>query len=212
MNHNEAQLINDLFVKLSQAEKQSGKRDTQAEALISDHLHNHPTIPYYMVRVLLMQEYTLAQNQQRIKKLEDALANRSTTSSQFMPGSQSHHTRSSVPQSRAPYTERASDSRKNAENPSRGGGFLPGIMQTALGVAGGMFLANTVSSLFSGSDSSGSEDSFLPDATADSEFSGNESPVSDDSSAALMAVDLISRKAHKMLVRALDKLQLQSDS
>ena len=172
MNHNEAQLINDLFVKLSQADKQSERRDAQAEALISDHLRNHPTTSYYMVRVLLMQEYTLAQNQERIKKLETELATRSNTSDQFM-----HQTRSSVPQSRSPYTEQPSDSRKNAEQPSRGGGFLPGIMQTALGVAGGMFLANTVSSLFSGSDTSdssdtsGSDDSFLPDPTTESDLS-----------------------------------------
>lgn len=175
MHTEEQQLIDGLFSRLRDAERQGGSRDAQAEQLIQQRLRDQPAAPYYMAQVVLIQEAALKRLEQRVKDLETQVSQLQTTSTQNRPssgsflsglfgGSQSTPAVASAPPApvapsssrgwvdsgyRSPTSAWGQGSANAAPQPQHsGGGFMAGAAQTALGVAGGMLLAETLSGFF----------------------------------------------------------------
>lgn len=178
MNTEEQTLIDGLFGRLKQAEDPAQPRDAQAQARIEEHLRQQPAAPYYMTQAILVQEAALKRLDEQNKQLEAELkqaraqleASRSSPASSgggFLSGLFGGGARSPEPQrSVAPAPASAGGWREPAAPayapppapqqgfgaaPARSGAssFLGGAMQTAAGVAGGVLLAQGISSLFS---------------------------------------------------------------
>jgi hypothetical protein len=143
---NERQLIDGLFDRLRQVDGQATPRDAEAERLIRQRIGSLPAAPYYMAQAILVQEQALAASQQRIEELERQVAERPAgglLGSLFGAGP-----RAAAPQpaSRIPAT--AGPTMGRGPWGGGGGGFMAGAMQTAMGVAGGMLVANAIGSMF----------------------------------------------------------------
>ena len=162
MNSEEQTLIDGLFGRLKQAEDPAVPRDAQAQARIAEHLQQQPAAPYYMAQAILVQEAALKrldeQNQQLQAELKQAKAQVAATapssSGGFLSSIFGSGTRDPQPlQSQAPANPPAQQQGFNAapaQAPARSGAssFLGGALQTAAGVAGGVMLAQGISSLF----------------------------------------------------------------
>lgn len=168
MNHDERQMIDGLFGRLKDAERTAPPRDAEAEGFIRDQVASQPGAPYYMAQTIIVQEQALEAAQARIQELESQ-GQRSggggLLGSLFGGGSQERrpqqtgrpmgapagYARSAAPGEAAPGSPWGS--RGAAGNqPSRGGGFLAGAAQTAVGVAGGMMLGSMLGGMFGGGD------------------------------------------------------------
>lgn len=180
MEQRERQVIDELFGKLRQVEQQSPQRDREAEAYIRQQVSTLPVAPYYMAQAILVQEQALANAQVRIQQLERQLAERPAGGGGgFLSGLFGGGQTAPVPQRPAPqpgygqpgYGQHpamhagaapgygtpaygapghGSPWGGRAGGFGGGGGFLAGAMQTALGVAGGMLVADAISSAFEG--------------------------------------------------------------
>jgi hypothetical protein len=172
MDTNERQLIDGLFGKLRQVDVQAPARDAEAEALIRQHLGQNPAAPYYMAQALIVQEHALANAQQRVQELERQLAQRPSGGGSFLGslfGSGSSSAAPSPSRSRIPssapvdpgYQGYGGSAGYGQRSPwgggfggrgfgggFGGGGFLAGAAQTAIGVAGGVLVADAISSAF----------------------------------------------------------------
>lgn len=115
MNEQETKLIDGLFAHLAEAAQKSGPRDPAAEQRVNDHLRQQPAAPYYMAQTILVQRAALKKAQERLQASGGAHA----------------HPPAAAPQ----------PSQQPAQQ-SGGGGFLAGAAQTALGVAGGVIVAD----------------------------------------------------------------------
>ncbi|QGF95647.1 DUF2076 family protein [Pseudomonas sp. CFSAN084952] len=176
MNSEEQTLIDGLFSRLQQAETDSAPRDAQAEARIKEHMARQPAVGYYMTQSILVQEHALqsldAQNNQQaqqIQQLQDELQRAKATqpapasgggflSSIFGGGSREPQPAPSNTgggwrePARPAFGQPAPQ--QNYQPPQApaaapaGSGFLGGAMKTAAGVAGGVLLAEGISSLF----------------------------------------------------------------
>ena len=162
MDRQEQEIIQGLFAKLGEVERQGGPRDPQAEELIRARIASQPGAPYYMAQTIVVQEQALEAAQQRIDQLEREVASRPAgggfLSSLFGGGGPAP----------APTPQRSfggagamgrgmhgSFAQPAAAQPR--GGFLAGAAQTAMGVAGGMLLGNMIAGAFSGSGAQASE-------------------------------------------------------
>ncbi|NCE84386.1 MULTISPECIES: DUF2076 domain-containing protein [Pseudomonas] len=187
MNSEEQTLIDGLFSRLQQAEKDSAPRDALAEARIKEHMTRQPAAGYYMTQSILVQEHAIksldAQNKQQaqqIQQLQDELQQARSQAAQPAPssggflssifggGSRDPQPAQSAPASTgggwrepgrpsfgqpAPQQNYAAPP-QNYQQPQQapaapiGSGFLGGALKTAAGVAGGVMLAEGISSLF----------------------------------------------------------------
>lgn len=189
MNTQERQVIDDLFDKLREAERQSGPREPTAEAHIRSRIESQPGAPYYMAQTIVMQEQALQAAQARIEGLERDLASRPAggfLSSLFGGGQpQTPQPRPDNMQGYPPGTV-TGPSRPGAPwgapgpgitgaQPGRGG-FLAGAAQTAMGVAGGMMLGSLLGNALGGGQANAAEASKPePAATEDpgADFGGD---------------------------------------
>ncbi|MDI7862320.1 DUF2076 domain-containing protein [Rhizobiaceae bacterium n13] len=167
MDHNDRQAIEGLFGKLSDVERQSGPRDAEAETYIKDRVSAQPASPYFMAQTIVVQEQALSTAQQRIEELEYQLANRPAAggllSSLFgggrpsprptMPRPAPHN----APSGMQPGQPAAGPWGQQGMQP-RGGGFLAGAAQTAMGVAGGVLLGNAIAGILGGDEAQAAED------------------------------------------------------
>lgn len=179
MDANERRIIDELFDKLRQAETY-GPRDPDAESHIREQVGHQPAAPYYMAQAIVIQEQALAASQARIEMLERELRTRS--SGGFL-GTLFGGSRSATPTgTRAPSsgaTPGFGDPRVAAHaDPRRlhsGGGFLAGAMQTAMGVAGGMLIADALGEVFASDEAIAAESSQAEDmgAAEDADWSGD---------------------------------------
>jgi hypothetical protein len=163
---------------LQQAETDSAPRDAQAEARIKEHMTRQPAAGYYMTQSILVQEHALksldAQNKQQaqqIQQLQDELQRAKSaqpapaSSGGFLSsifgggGSRDQQPAQSAPPSsgggwrepaRPGFSQPAPQQNYQQPAPAApvGSGFLGGAMKTAAGVAGGVLLAEGISSLF----------------------------------------------------------------
>ncbi|GFM87154.1 ABC transporter substrate-binding protein [Pseudomonas cichorii] len=174
MNTQEQTLIDELFSKLKSAETVSVARDAGAEARIKEHLTRQPAAAYYMAQAILVQEAAVnqlnLQLKQRDEQIQQLQAELQQARGQAASAPASGGFLSSIfggSASRAPQPQPAQASgggwRDGAGfNPPpaqpgnyaappaapKGSGFLGGALQTAAGVAGGVMLAQGISSLF----------------------------------------------------------------
>ncbi|MFO1036789.1 MAG: DUF2076 domain-containing protein [Geminicoccaceae bacterium] len=158
MDQRERQIIDDLFGKLRTVDAQTTRRDPEAEQVIADHLARLPAAPYYMAQAIHVQEQALSAAQARVQELERQLAEAPTgggggfLSSLFGGAPQQPAPQQPAPQRQVPPPVPTSPPPVAARGPWGGGmqsgGFLAGAMQTAMGVAGGMLVADAISSAF----------------------------------------------------------------
>ncbi|MDQ4136016.1 MAG: DUF2076 domain-containing protein [Pseudomonadota bacterium] len=158
MDYQDRQAIESLFAKLNEVERQSGPRDAEAEAFIRSRAAAQPGAPYYMAQTIVMQEQALYAAQARIADLEHQLASRPAggggfLSSLFGGGQPQPAPRPQPMPGMPPHMAPG----MNQMAPGRGGGFLAGAAQTAMGVAGGMLLGNMLADAFGGDDAKGGE-------------------------------------------------------
>lgn len=158
MQNEEQRLIEGLFQRLKQAEQQSGIRDGQADRLIAEFVRQQPSAPYYMAQSMLIQEAALKRLHAQIQDLQNEVAslknsqqsgNGSFLSSLFGGGKsqpqQPANNWNSAPQQQPPQQQAAPT---YAQPAPRSGGFMAGALQTAAGVAGGVVLADMLTSMF----------------------------------------------------------------
>lgn len=184
MNEQERGMIEGLFQRLQQAETQGGPRDPEAETLIGELMARQPSAPYLLAQVVIVQEQGLRNLQTRVEELERQQAERSSDNGGFLGGlfgggSQPRSQPQPKPQLAAQPAERKSGGWSN-NSPStqgaaamqrpgvgqtaQGGGFMAGAMQTALGIGGGILLANAVSGLFSDNAEAAEPEAAAPEA------------------------------------------------
>jgi hypothetical protein len=179
MNSDEQTLIDGLFTRLQQAEKDSGPQDALALARIKEHVTAQPNVAYYMAQAILVQEAAIKRLDEQNKKLQADLAQAQAQlqaqaapapssggggflSSIFGSGSRDAQPAAPAPSSggwrepapryaapppQAPQQQYAQPAPAPGAAPA-GGGFMRGALQTAAGVAGGVMLAEGISSLF----------------------------------------------------------------
>ncbi|NWD46986.1 DUF2076 domain-containing protein [Pseudomonas gingeri] len=190
MNSEEQTLIDGLFSRLQQAEKDSAPRDALAEARIKEHLARQPAAAYYMTQSILVQEHAIKsldeQNKQLQAQLQQAQADLQQARAQSAaPAPSSGGFLSSIfgggsrdlapapapgnsgggwreparPAFNAPPQQNYNPPPSYNQQPNYapqqaapaapiGSGFLGGALKTAAGVAGGVMLAEGISSLF----------------------------------------------------------------
>jgi hypothetical protein len=193
MNTQERQVIDDLFNKLREAERQSGPREPTAEAHIRSRVEAQPGASYYMAQTIVMQEQALHNAQARIEELERELASRPAGSGGFLSslfgGGQPQMPPQSPPDNMqgyppgtmngparagAPWGAGAPGAAMAGAQPGRGG-FLAGAAQTAMGVAGGMMLGSMLGSAFGGGQANAAEANKPQPQPAAAEDSGDDS-------------------------------------
>lgn len=178
MDITERQVIDELFTKLRQVESKAGPRDPQAEAHIRNQVGRLPAAPYYMAQTILVQEQALAAAQARIEELEHELKDRPAGGG-FLTGlfggggtpATGRRSEPAIDPRLAAYAQRGQRGRGAGPWGGGGGGFLAGAMQTAVGVAGGMMLANALGGLLAPDEAAAAE----PDPT-DSSASAEDLP------------------------------------
>ena len=158
MQREEQQLIEGLFSRLKQAESQTVARDAAAEQLINQHLQAQPGAPYYMAQAILIQEAALKKLNEKVSALESQVAQLQQQqqpaqssggflSGLFGSGSRQQQQQSS-PWNSAPQQPAQQQYAPGQAPAPRGTGFLGGALQTAVGVAGGVVMADMLTSMF----------------------------------------------------------------
>lgn len=128
LNPEDRRAIEGLFHRLVDVERRADPRDPEAEALIREAIARQPGAPYYMAQTVLVQEHALSVAQDRIKELETELERRGRDVE--------------------PARQRGPWDRNDRRDEGRGGGFLAGAAQTALGVTGGVLLGSAIAGMF----------------------------------------------------------------
>jgi hypothetical protein len=165
MDRQDRQAIESLFAKLDTVEHQSPPRDADAEDFIGEQLARLPHAPYYMAQTIVVQEQALNAAQARIEELEREVgARRSGGLVSNIFGSRSQPLRST---GSVPRVGRSETTPFQQTPPTRGGGFLAGAAQTAMGVAGGVLLGNMIAGMF-GTDKAQAAEPQADNAPADS--------------------------------------------
>ena len=147
MDQNERRIIDDLFARLGEAERRRVPRDGEAERLIQGHLGRQPAAPYYMAQAIVVQQEALANAQARLEQLERELSERPAGG--FLGGLFDGGARAAP---RPPTPSHGSRRQSAGQGPwsrpaGQGGGFLAGAAQTAMGVAGGVLVANALAGM-----------------------------------------------------------------
>jgi len=142
MNPQEQQMIDSLFQRLTQAAPQAGPRDPEAEALIQRHFQSLPGAAYYMAQTLLVHERALQQAEAR-------LAAGGGAGGSFMPPPPPpSYGQPYQPPYQQPYPQPQPYPYAAPRQQGTGvGGFLAGAGKIALGVGGGVLLADAVMGL-----------------------------------------------------------------
>ena len=153
--------LDGLFSRLAQVEGQAPARDADAEAFIRDRIASQPAAPYYMAQTVVVQEHALNHAQARIQELEAQVAHQQQAGGggifgglfgggqQAAPSPQAAPAYGARPAAAAPVPPQ--------QAPAQGGGFLAGAAQTAMGVAGGMLVANAIGGMFDGGEAEAAE-------------------------------------------------------
>lgn len=69
MNSQEKTMIDQLFQQLRTMESGSAPIDAEANRHIENHIRQHPTAPYYMTQLLLLQKESLANAKRELEQL-----------------------------------------------------------------------------------------------------------------------------------------------
>ena len=168
MTPQERELIDSVFNRLAQVA--GAPKDSEAERLIADHLRMLPDATYGLVQAVAVQEMTLRQAQAHIAELERRLAGApAAPSGGFLGPAAAANPWAAAPRAASPIPQVAPPEYAQPQaapapqypppqhpapspwgQPSAAGGFLRSAATTAVGMAGGMMLAEGISSLFGG--------------------------------------------------------------
>lgn len=170
MDKNDQQAIGGLFNKLAGVERLAPQRDSEAETFINSQIAQQPSAPYYMAQTIVVQEQALNAAQARIEELEQQAAEPQQSSGGLFGGlfgGGQPRRSGAVPRvgNRAGgmggmAAQQPSFPQQQPglnQQPQRGGGFLAGAAQTAMGVAGGMLLGNAIAGMFGGDEAQAAE-------------------------------------------------------
>lgn len=159
MTPQERDIIGGIFDRLRQAEGQP--RDPQAEAFIAERIRSQPYAPYIMAQTIYMQEQALANLQQQIEELQRRQQQPQQSggflSSLFGGGRQAAPPPPAYQPPPQGYQQQPMGAPQGgpwqqqpaAQQPQRQGmGFLGTAAAAAVGVAGGMMVANALSNAF----------------------------------------------------------------
>ncbi len=140
MNQQDQQAIEELFKHLYQETAQAGPRDAAADALIQRYVRQAPPgLLYQMAQRLVAQQYT-------INELRSQLA-----SGQQQGGAPAGFAAPQGPRYQQSYGQPQYQQPGGWQQPGRrGGGFLAGAGQLALGIGGGILGAEVLTSIFDG--------------------------------------------------------------
>ena len=159
MNSDDRKAIEDLFGKLKAAEENMPQREAEADAFINDQIKAQPGAPYYMAQTIVVQEHALASANARIAELERQVTaareepRRGGLFSGLFGGGAPSRPAQPVHNARSPWGQGGAQQQPmQPMAPARGGGFLAGAAQTAVGVAGGVLLGNAVAGMFGGNE------------------------------------------------------------
>ncbi|MDP8917691.1 MAG: DUF2076 domain-containing protein [Pseudomonadota bacterium] len=191
MNDQERQVISDIFRRLEQVAHQP--RDPETERFIADKLREQPYAPYAMAQAVYVQEQALANLQAENERLRAELdqASRRPQAGGFLSSIFGGGSRPPEPAYNTPPARQASPWGGSRQHPSQqhygapqggmmggtpggpwggggmmqrgGGGFLQTALSTAAGVAGGMMIANALTSAFDGNNDAAGDKSALAD-------------------------------------------------
>jgi len=157
MTRDDRTVIDDLFARLAEAERRSPPRDRDAEAHIRQRIAEQPGAPYYMAQTLVVQRQALEAAQARIAELERQVSQRQGGLLGGLFGHSAPRRPRRVPSPArrvGGYGHDAPAGPWSGGGPwgarAGGGGFLAGAAQTALGVAGGVLLADMIGDVFGG--------------------------------------------------------------
>lgn len=143
MTPQEQQLIESLFQRLTQSAAQSGPRDPEAEALIQQRVQSLPGAAYYMAQTMLVQERALQQAEARLAGQQQG----SFLPPGAAPGQAAYPSGGTPPYAAAP----AGASGQPGGGGGGGvGGFLAGAGKIALGIGGGILVADAAMGLAHG--------------------------------------------------------------
>lgn len=132
MEQQDRQAIEGVFRRLADLERNGQPREPEAEAFIAEQMHRQPGAPYYMAQTIVAQQRALESAEARLNGAPP-------------PPSGMAQGLAAQPQEdgrRGPWG--------GGVPAGRGGGFLAGAAQTAVGVAGGVLLGSAIGGLFSG--------------------------------------------------------------
>ena len=159
-NQDDRGAIEGLFDRIEDVSRNSAPRDHDAERVIQQRLQQFPPAPYYMAQTILIQEEALRQARARIEELEGQTSPQDQPGG-FMGGPFGQRSPATQPaRARGPWGNAPVDDQPR----QRGGGFLAGAAQTALGVTGGMLLGSAIAGMFSGG---ANAEELSPEAEAD---------------------------------------------
>lgn len=145
LNPDDRRAIEGLFSRLREVEQRTEARDPEAEALIREEISRQPGAPYYMAQTILVQEHALSVAERRIAELEEKLERRP---GDFLGGLFGGSREAARTQYQPPARRETGPwDRDERYSGNRGGGFLAGAAQTALGVTGGLLLGSAIGSL-----------------------------------------------------------------
>ena len=192
MNEQEREVIADIFRRLEQVAGQP--RDAEAERFIAERIRQQPYAPYAMAQALYVQEQALANLNAEVEHLRAEVEHlrRQPQGGGFLSGLFGGGSRQPEPPRHGgapwggrPHPQQAYGGGMAAPGPMaggpwgggmmqpRGGGFLQSAMATAAGVAGGVMIANALSSAFGGGEAgAGGEASSLADLGGGGEPTG----------------------------------------
>ena len=147
--------IEGLFERIANVARSSGPRDEEAEDLIRQRIREAPESTYYMAQTLLMQEHALRAAEQRIAELEEGAGTSGVGASGrgvFEGDRQAGMRNPPSCAPRGPWGPRENHDRADEDRYGgrRGGGFLAGAAQTALGVTGGVLLGSAIAGMLTG--------------------------------------------------------------
>jgi len=162
MDKKEKKLIEELFLRLKEAEK-SSTRDENAEKFIYDCYDKQKNSVYYMIQTILVQEVAIKKLNQIIQQLEEKNKNLSDANSKktFLSGLMEKY----IPNKKVKkenlndnvlnnsnnvhkFSNPVNSENSNYTPPLSGSGFLGNALQTAAGVAGGIVAGNMLMNLF----------------------------------------------------------------
>lgn len=156
MTPDEKQLLAGLFDRIRAAN--IGPRDAEADAFINSAMVQTPGAAYVLAQTVLIQEQALSAANQKIQQLQQQVQQQAQPQGggSFLGGLGKSLFGAPAPQQQPAYAPQPQYAPQPAPQPGPWGApaaptsFLSGALHTAAGVAGGVLLAEGVSSLFSG--------------------------------------------------------------
>lgn len=141
MTPEEQQLIESLFQRLTQSAAQSGPREPEAEALIQQRVQSLPGAAYYMAQTILVQERALQQAEARLAGQQQG---------SFLPPGAAPGQPANPSAGTPPYAAAPAGASGQPGGGGGVGGFLAGAGKIALGIGGGILVADAAMGLAHG--------------------------------------------------------------